>query len=202
MIEQYQRDTDPAFIKQLIDDIRFNARRTIGLSRREWRQTAVQATVDWINSWEADWDLACCWHAAEHMRDEQAGWGADWLQRHLSAFFNKLQQHVFKHIEPSQRPNIARFITLEYKSTVGWHAHGIMATPAHMTRDEFIQVMRELWIKHIGKGCSQEFQDRLFWCEEIRGAYKHYALKSAIQRHDDFQSKQNAFIDLNNSYRP
>ena len=202
MFKQYQRDTDPAFINQLIEDIRFNARRTIGLSRREWRGTAIQATVDWINSWEADWDLACCWHAGENMRDVQAGWAADWLQRQLSAYFNKLQKVVFKHIRCKDRPNIARFITLEYSARVGWHAHGIMETPKHMTRDEFSEIMRELWIEHIGDGCTKEFKAHLFWCDEIRGAYKHYALKAAIERHDDAHRQPNAFIDLSNTYQP
>lgn len=202
MFEQYQRDSDPAFINKLIEEIRLNEKRTIGLSRKDWKVAAVQATVDWINSWEANWDLACCWHAGAPLRDTQEGWSADWLQRQLSAYFNKLNKQVFKDIKKKERPNIARFITIEYTASVGWHAHGILATPEHMSQDAFRQVMRDLWISHIGAGCCDKFKHRLFWCDEIRGAYKHYALKSAIERHDDNQKRQKAIIDLGNTYRP
>ena len=202
MFEQNQRDKDPAFLKKLIEEISFNQRRTIGLSRKDWKAAATQATVDWINSWEADWDLACCWHAGAPLRKEQQGWSASWLQRQLSTYFNKLREEVFKHMNKTDRPNIARFITLEYTASVGWHAHGIIATPEHMTKDEFSEVMRDLWISYVGAGVSKKFKERLFWCDEIRGAYKHYALKSAIQRHDDNQKNQKAIIDLGNSYRP
>ena len=202
MFEQNQRDADPVFIKKLIEEISINQKRTIGLSRKDWKEAATQATVDWINSWEANWDLACCWHAGATLRNEQQGWTADWLQRQLSAYFNKLQKQVFKNMSKADRPKIARFITLEYTDNVGWHAHGIMATPDHMRKDEFSEILRDLWISHIGAGCCQKFKQRLFWCDEIRGAYKHYALKSAIQRHDDNQKMQKAIIDLGNTYRP
>ena len=202
MFKQYQRDTDPEFIKQLIKDIGLNARRMSGLSRSQRRHKSKQAVVDWVNSWDAEWDLACCWHAGENMRDVQAGWGADWLQRHLSAYFNKLHQHVFSRVPHNQRPQLPRFITLEYSHRVGWHAHGIMATPSHMTREQFSAVLRKQWLKHAGWGCAEEFKERMFWAEPIKGAYTHYALKSAINLHDDAQQYFRGFIDLHNTHRP
>ena len=202
MYKQSKRDIDPAIIKQINEEIRANHGRTIGLSRQEWKRTALQATVDWINSWNANWDLACCWHAGAPLRGAQEGWSADWLQRQLSAYFNKVRKEVFKDITKADRPNIARFITLEYTASVGWHAHGIMATPEHMAQDAFRQLLKTLWISHVGEGVSDDFQERLFWCDEIRGAYKHYALKSAIEWHGDNQTIKTAFIDDKNTYRP
>ena len=47
MFEQNQRDADPVFIKKLIEEISINQKRTIGLSRKDWKEAATQATVDW-----------------------------------------------------------------------------------------------------------------------------------------------------------
>lgn len=197
-----QRDTDAEKIKEVLERIQLNARRTIGLAHNEMRERSRQAVVDWMNSWEADWDLACCWHVSDQLRREQRGYDEVWLQRHLSAYFKKLIIRVFSHMPTKKRPHIARFIALEYSENVGWHAHGVMATPAHMARDEFIAAMRELWLEHAGWNCAENFKQHMCWFEPITGNYQHYTLKQAINLHDDAQQKFRGFIDLENTRRP
>lgn len=200
METQYVRDTDPAFIKGLLDEIRLNNRRMIELSRRDKREKSKQAVVDWLNTWHGSWDIACCWHVSKHLRDIQEG-DAAWLQRQLSAYFKKLHQHVYAHIPYSQRPQLQRFITLEYSHSVGWHAHGIISKPDHMTSDQFMAMMRKIWLKHAGKGCTKAFKERMCWFQPLNGAYQHYMLKHAINLYDDAPQAFRGFIDLHNTHR-
>ncbi len=196
------RENDPQFYRDLVEKIRFNKRRTIDVSRSERREKSRDAVVDWINSWEANWDMACCWHVSERLRARERGYSETWLQRSLSVYFTKLHKRVFAHLPSRQRPQIPRFITLEHSDGVGWHAHGVMQTPSHMTEYEFSDVLRSTWLEHASWGCAEDFKQHMCWFEPITGNYQHYALKNAINLHDDLPQNYRGFIDDKNSHRP
>ena len=196
-----QQVTDAEAIKSALAQIRLNARRTIALPPTEMREKSRQAVVDWINSWDADWDVACCWHTSKTLRKLQNGHDEQWLQRQLSAYFSKLIKRVYTHIPHKHRPHISRFITLEHNDYVGWHAHGVIATPSHMSQDQFIAILEELWVEQAGVGSTEAFKRHLCWFQPLTGNYKHYMLKSAINLHDDLPENFRGFIDLHNTRR-
>lgn len=189
-------------IIQRVEKLRFEQKRTVALGSTEYREKARQATVDWVNGWDAELDLACCWHASDYLRDQQGGRDERWLQQQLSAYFNKLVKSVFAHLPVRLRPNIARIVTLEHTDGVGWHAHGMVATPAHMKSEDFAALLRELWIEQMA-GCHLgSMGERIFWCERSSSGYLPYILKSASDKDGLRHGELKGLIDLHNTRRP
>jgi len=168
----------------------------------EHRAQAQRAWVDWMIGLDANFDLACCWHASQYLRIEQWGWDEQWLKRHLSAYFNKVSKRVFSNVPVKQRSNIARFITLEHADGVGWHAHGVLSKPKHVTEEEFIEIMRSLWIDQMGGYRVGRLRDRLFDCKQIEGNYQQYALKSATDKDEHLNRVLRGTWDEHNTRRP
>jgi hypothetical protein len=197
-----QSSSDLKEIEKALKQISINAQRRIDISKDGLRQRSMQEAVDWINSWDANLDLACCWHAYHALRDIQKGDNEQWLQRHLSSYFNVVHKITFKHIPKQQRPQIPRFITLEHSPNVGWHAHGILATPSHLTLEEFSEILRKQWLKEMKSPENGKFSKRLCWFMPLASGYKHYMLKSVFSNVPAAQKNCVGFIDDHNSYRP
>jgi hypothetical protein len=189
-------------IKQRIEKLRLEQKRTVALGSKEYREKSKQAAIDWVGDWDVELDLACCWHASDFLRDQQGGRDETWLQRQLSTYFNKLIKRVHDHMPVKMRPNIARLITLEHTDGVGWHAHGVVATPGHMTSDEFSLILRDLWIEQMG-GCHfAPMGKRIFWCEQSGSGYLPYMLKSATDKNGHRYGELKGLIDVHNTRRP
>lgn len=189
-------------IKQRIENLRLEQQRTVALGSKEYRERAKKATVDWVNDWDTELDLACCWHASDFLRDHQGGRDEAWLQRQLSAYFNKLVKRVFSHLPVRMRPHIARIVTLEHTDGVGWHAHGMVATPPHMKSQDFAALLRELWIEQMAGGHFGSMGERIFWCERSSTGYLPYILKSATDKSGLRHGELKGLIDLHNTRRP
>ena len=173
-----------------------------------WKLTAVEspkkrqkvAWDNWLYSTGYDWRVACCWHVPQSMRNEQSGHSKEWLERQMSAYLNTLDKQIYAHIPVSKRPRLPRFIVLERSAGVGWHAHGLMENPPHLTRDEFTVLLSQVWEKRVSNYCDDIFDQRLFWCEERDRDYAKYSIKNAIELEGYNVDGVNGYIDLKNTY--
>lgn len=167
-------------------------------SQRHRHQAAI---ADWVGNMGEDWDIACCWHVPEAMRAAQNGYSADWLSRQLGVYFNKMREDVFHNLRPKQCPILPRFITIEWSDGVGWHSHGLLSTPSHLTTDEMMIIAQGTWMRHVGKFATGKFAKRLVWTEKREGRYAPYISKQAMELQDYNWNGGKGFIDLNNTVR-
>ena len=173
-----------------------------------WKLTAVEspktrqkvAWDNWLYTTGYDWRVACCWHVPQSMRNEQSGHSKEWLARQLSAYFNTLDKRIYKKIPVSKRPRLPRFIVLERSAGVGWHAHGLMENPPHLSRDELTALLADTWENRVGRYCDGIFDRHLFWCEQRDRNYAQYSIKSAIELEGYNVDGVNGYIDLKNTY--
>lgn len=161
------------------------------------RNKLKEAWVDWIEQY-APWQTACCWHLPNGYRAAQDGWSRDTLSSQMKKYFEAVERRAFKHSPQTAPRKIKRFITNEYSSTVGWHAHGLLATPAHYTDIDFRQLLRSTWVDYYARYNNPNFAPQLIYLEDLRGKYIGYAVKSAIQVHESNSHNNAANIDLEN----
>lgn len=188
-------------LTRLVQDIAQADRRRMLCVYDSERVRIRNATADWIGGW-AEWDVACCWHASAALRNEQQGYDAGWLERKLNTFFNRLSNLVYADMRTADRKLIARAIVMEHDLNVGWHAHGVVKRPAHISHENFNFGMRLLWEDVMACDGDEKFAKRLFWCEEMGDGYIAYCLKRAIDLHDVGGSDQRAFIAFGCSHQP
>jgi hypothetical protein len=159
------------------------------------------AIADWIENMGEKWDIACCWHVPEAMRMPQNEHGAESLSKQLAVYFNKMRKRTFSHLPRSQRPVLPRFITLEWTDGVGWHAHGLISTPSHLTIEQMMEITQDEWMGHVGRFASGRFSKRLVWTEPREGRYASYIAKQSMQLPNYNWDGGKGFIDLNNTAR-
>ena len=173
-----------------------------------WKLTTIRspktrqkvAWDNWLYTTGYDWRVACCWHVPQNMRNEQSGHSKEWLERQMSAYLNTLEKQIYAHIPVSKRPRLPRFIVLERSAGVGWHAHGLMENPPHLSRHELTALLADTWENRVGRYCDGIFDQRLFWCEERDRDYAKYSIKSAIELEGYNVDGVNGYIDLRNTY--
>ena len=173
-----------------------------------WKLTTIRspktrqkvAWDNWLYTTGYDWRVACCWHVPQSMRNEQSGHSKEWLERQMSAYLNTLDKQIYAHIPVSKRPRLPRFIVLERSAGVGWHAHGLMENPPHLSRHELTALLADTWENRVGRYCDGIFDQRLFWCEERDRDYAKYSIKSAIELEGYNVDGVNGYIDLRNTY--
>lgn len=191
-----------ASLIQRIRELRRTEKRTINLSPNEYRRNAIEAVAEWVEGWNADLNVACCWHASSDVRNEQRGHSDAWLQGQLSIYFKSLLALLYKDIPVRKRPELARLITLEHTDGVGWHAHGLLSKPSHLSFEQFSEVLRATWKNQIGIGEADLLGDRAFWCEELQAGYLRYILKSACDKDGLRYGELKGTVDLKNTRRP
>ena len=154
--------------------------------------------MNWIADTGIKWDLAASWIIPDAMRNAQRGWDDIWLEKQMRLYFNKLDRRLLRsrHRRYSQR--IPRFITLENSTGVGWHAHGLLATPEHINQDIMIGAVKELWLEHVADYQSRLSPIRLAWCQPVTSGYLWYSTKHSF---GSFQANTGS-IDSFNTYLP
>lgn len=187
---------------QRIRSLNAQRKRTVALSPFEYRQNATEATVDWINGWDVELDVACCWHAATAVRNQQGGNSDAWLQKELATYFRSILAAVYGDIPERKRPNLPRFITLEHTAGVGWHAHGLIARPSHLSLEQFSAVLRDVWQQQMGDCENDVLGERIFWCEQRDSGYLRYILKSVNDKDGLRYGELRGLIDWRNTRRP
>ena len=154
-----------------------------------------EAADDWVSATGIDWDIAACWHLPLSDIDGGVEQAELHISRKLRLYFNKLDRRVFK-AQHKKGFRVRRFITLEHAASVGWHVHGILATPSHVDQRQFITEVQQVWLH-----CAQHDKiglprTNLAWCEAIRDSYARYTTKNS------FGATQFArgAIDLHNTF--
>ena len=160
------------------------------------RQTAKRAALRWINAGASQWDLAVSWHVPQAMRIDQNGWDDHWLSMQLHHYLNKVDRRLFHAACRNRNVRLPRFITLERTDTVGWHAHGLISTPAGMDQSDVAQTLAQQWHHHTRAYPAGKFDGHLFWCEPNEGHQASYILKNAIEPKDAYSG----IIDARNIY--
>lgn len=161
------------------------------------RSKLKDAWVDWIEQY-APWQTACCWHLPEGYRAKQTAWNEDALTTQMRKYFEVVERRVFKHSPRTANRTIKRFITKEYSDSVGWHAHGLLGTPAHYTDHDFRKLLEDTWVNYYKPYTNPAFMPKLIYLEDLHGKYIGYAVKQAIQVHEASIKNQTAKFDLEN----
>lgn len=94
-------------------------------------------------------------------------------------YFNLLDKRTFK-ARQKRGYRIRRFITLEHAASVGWHVHGILATPSHVSRSDLIELTKTTWLYCIDGERVGLPKTRLAWCEPIEDRYAQYSTKQSF----------------------
>jgi hypothetical protein len=99
------------------------------------------------------------------------------LSRLLTYCFNRLDRQIYKSARRKHGVRVPRFVALERTDEVGWHAHVLLTTPAHLKPSQVSLMLQRLWLSQLREYVSPRFEDRLYWAEPITGNYLWYATK-------------------------
>lgn len=174
----------------------------MALERQERRDQLGQAPAKILKDWmlkQRKWDVAFSLHAADGLRAQQVGYEHYWMDNQVSTFFSLLSKVVYQHIPAKKRPKMRRLVTLEYCANVGWHAHGVIETPDHLTDQCLIEAMNEIWHGRMDDYCRAYFRDQLIWCEPIRSQYPRYSIKDSMDNATYNKDNSVGMISLRNT---
>jgi hypothetical protein len=144
------------------------------------RINSLKSAADsWVLSNNANWDIAACWHLP--LSDIQGDMEQVEINvgKKMRRYFNLLDRRIFK-AKYKRGCRVPRFITLEHAASVGWHVHGILATPAHVTRDLLIDLSKQTWLDCLANTRVGLPKTRLAWCEPIEARYPQYSTKQSF----------------------
>jgi hypothetical protein len=144
------------------------------------RISALKSAADeWVSAQDIAWDIAACWHLPlSDMKGELENVEMR-VGTKLRRYFNTLDRHLFK-ARHKRGARIKRFITLEHADSVGWHVHGVLATPTHIQQAQFISVVKHTWIDCVENDKIGLPRTRLAWCEPIQDRYAQYTTKHSF----------------------
>lgn len=192
---------DGELVRRIMEEMQGNARKRWAIPAPVAKTRLRKAHAAWMEEWVGGWDLAACLHVPNSMRAAQAGWGWEWLQRHVAIYFKTVDACVFNTRNGKDVSSVKRFIVYEHADGVGWHAHILLATPDHISRDDYVLLLRNKWQRRVQRFCDGIFDEHLFYCEPVRGRYMDYCLKHAIETEDRSTAQKKAVIDYDNSSR-
>jgi hypothetical protein len=99
------------------------------------------------------------------------------LSKQLTHCFNQLDRQVYKSAHRYHDVRVPRFVALERTDEIGWHAHVLIATPAHLKPSTLSDMVQRLWLRQLREFISPRFADKLYWAEHITGNYLEYSTK-------------------------
>lgn len=155
--------------------------------------------MQWVNA-GPKWSIALTLHTPLKLRYDHQGHDELWLEQQVSVLFNILSKVIFADIPKKKRPMLRRLITLEKDIYVGWHAHGVISTPAHIDDEILIDAIKAIWTCLMAPHARPEFKDRLAWCEPINGNYQQYCVKAALSAQSRNPAGQFGTISLRNTH--
>lgn len=155
-----------------------------------------QAAISWIDQPQYSWDVAACWHVPLTLQRQAAKWDDEALKRYFRQYLNQLDRRVYRSQHKRRGQRVRRFITIEHSDTAGWHVHGTLATPQHMTREQFIELLQSLWMAENRDHHTGFSRERLFWAAPLQARYIGYSLKTSYRQHE----AERGYIDLDNTY--
>jgi len=87
---------------------------------------------------------------------------------------------------------------MERAGGVGWHSHGLLQTPLHMSHEAFIDELKSLWLKHCGMKNDERFKSRLFEAKLIESNFLGYTIKGIFGLNED----ADGVLDAHNTVLP
>ena len=186
---------DADYLKSILNQIQHDRRQKIIQIDAKKAQNDKEL-LNWINSFGVQWDIACCWHQPRGMEGS-----VKYLQKTLRKYFTKLNRTIFKGTKGMER-ELPRFITFEKKGEVGWHAHGMIATPAHIDPNHLISLMEKEWLDWTSGYPKSRFVNHLFWGQLIQSDYAAYSIKNISSNMYKRDGDETAFVDVFNTFRP
>ncbi len=152
------------------------------------------AADQWVRNTGISWDIAAMWN----LPNGDVPGGIDNVEievgKRLRRYFNLLDRRIYK-ARSKSGCRVQRFITIEHAHSVGWHVHGILATPPHMDRQVVINIAKKTWLDCLANSRVGLPKSKLAWCDTIQNRYPQYTTKQS------FGSQHNArgTIDLMNT---
>ena len=137
------------------------------------------AADNWVSASNVNWDIAACWHLPFSDMKGDIEQIEIAVGTKMRRYFNLLDRRTFK-ARHKRGYRIQRFITLEHAASVGWHVHGILATPTHLSRNDLIELTKNTWLDCIDGERVGLPKTRLAWCEPIYDRYPQYSTKQSF----------------------
>ncbi len=127
--------------------------------------TVRSAVREWLQSFGGA-DLIATMHMPRLAQAKLAstGGGDDSaaLSRQLMHCFNRLDRKIFGQGHRRCGQRVKRMVVLEFATTVGWHAHLLMQTPAEVGPINTGALLEKLWLKQFRGFLTKDFENRLF----------------------------------------
>lgn len=144
------------------------------------RISSLKAAADsWLDASNVNWDIAACWHLPLSDLNCDIEQAEITVGTKMRRYFNLLDRRIFK-AQHKRGRRVQRFITLEHAKSVGWHVHGILATPPHVLRDHLIELAEVTWLDCLSNQRVGLPKTRLAWCEPIEDRYPQYSTKQSF----------------------
>jgi hypothetical protein len=152
----------------------------------------------WLIHHAATWNIAVTWHFPKSMRSYYNRYDKDWHAKELRRYFNRLDRKIYKAGLKNRNERLPRIISLEHEDGVGWHAHGLLTNPPHLTEEHTSQLIEQEWRKHTARFPAHKFDQRLIDIGPVRADYLGYLTKRTAHHSDDARG----IIDELNTYLP
>lgn len=132
-------------------------------------QKLKEAYRQWGKTPEFHWDICATWHIPNAMRERDDGKDDRWHECEMRKYFNAVDRRIYKAAHKNRGQRVCRWMMMERAGGVGWHSHGLMQTPAHMSPQAFIDVLESLWHRHCNGKNVPHFKTYLFVAELVEG---------------------------------
>lgn len=156
-----------------------NGKRRLRLPRSSKRKELVDAHIAWLTDQQNNWDLAVSLHLPFHLSHTKDALPTLIIEKHLGTFFRRVEKRVFSRTERIRlRKKLGRLIVLEDADSVGFHLHMAMLLPIQMNLTQFVEILKDLWIKFWAGQRLAFPHEHAVWAEAITGEYVSYSLKN------------------------
>jgi len=157
-----------------------------------------QALQQWGGAPKLKWDISVTWHVPNSLRERNNGWDDRWHECEMRKYFNAVDRRIYKAAHKNRGQRVLRWMVMERAGGVGWHSHGLLQTPLHMSHEAFIDELKSLWLKHCGMKNDERFKSRLFEAKLIESNFLGYTIKGIFGLNED----ADGVLDAHNTVLP
>jgi hypothetical protein len=159
--------------------------------------------IEWLADASETWTIAACWHIPNAMKRHYSGQAITnafyggytdyWFSKQLNRYFKNVDRKIFKTVHRKRNLRLQRILTLEYKDSVGWHAHGLVNCAPRFSNEETAKILEEEWMRHTKNFANKKFDEHLIYLAPDNGTYLGYMTKNI----DWLNEHANGYLDLN-----
>ncbi|MEK4034883.1 hypothetical protein WOC76_09375 [Methylocystis sp. IM3] len=182
--------------------LRVKQHRNLLLNQHTKRRKLRQALADDVANWNCTWDIDLALtlprsHPAAHASSPAP------LVNLLRRYFTAVDARVFPNQSRKHRQQLHRFVVIEHAEGVGWHMHGLVASPSHIDIVATNNILRSQWYQAIGEITDERMDSRrYYWSDIHQDDYIHYCLKHVIQTNNSEIDISKGTICWRNTVRP